>query len=198
MGHNLLKTVGIAAILSMPTTAFGDEVSSGNGVTPNVSTTDVVQAVTGNSVGVSRLFRDKRGVRVEIVTSGLDIDAVYTVWWVIFNDPNACATTPCGPADAMNPATIPGVMWADGFHASSAGIGSMTASLLENDVSGEQAPFAANTLQNAAKAEIHMVLKSHGLPAANIADIFRQVTTSEGGPACMACADTHFAIHQPQ
>ena len=197
MGRNLLKTVGIAAILSMPATAFSDEVNSGNGVTPNVSNSDVIRIDGGAVVvdGVSRLFRDKRGVRVEIVTSGLDTDAVYTVWWVFFNDPNACATTPCTEMDLMNPATISGVMWADGFHASSAGIGSMTASLLENDVSGEQAPFAANTLQNAAKAEIHMVLKSHGLPAANI---FAQVTTSEGGFACGACADTHFAIHQPQ
>jgi hypothetical protein len=45
--------------------------------------------------GAATLFRSKQEVDVRIATSGLDMNAAYTVWWVVFNRPAAC-TGGCG------------------------------------------------------------------------------------------------------
>ncbi|NNC38438.1 MAG: hypothetical protein EX271_07160 [Acidimicrobiales bacterium] len=206
MGRNILKILYAVALMSISTSAHADEVSSGNGVTPNVSTSNVwtfPENVPG-TVGISRLFRDKQSVSFEMTTAGLAPDAIYTVWWVIFNDPNACdgisfqlaSSQLCDENDLFNPATHPGLIWADGFQASAAGTGSFSATLLENDTTGDQ-PFASfgldNSLLNAAKAEVHVVLRSHGAPGIGGVDIVTQLTNYDIG--CSICVDTHFAAH---
>src|SRR5262249_38430404 len=50
------------------------------------------------------LVRTRDDVFATIHTSGLTPGNVYTSWFGIFNNPRACATRPCTPADLSNPA----------------------------------------------------------------------------------------------
>jgi len=56
----------------------------------------------------------QQAVDVRLATSGLDINAAYTVWWIVFNNPSAC-TGGCGADDLGNPATAASAFYAAGF-----------------------------------------------------------------------------------
>ena len=55
--------------------------------------------------GGGLLTRDRQTAHVAIAASGLDQNAAYSVWWVIFNKPKACANGvgACGAQDLMVP-----------------------------------------------------------------------------------------------
>lgn len=56
-----------------------------------------------NAVGSSQLVRTNAGLGCTYHTSSLPAGQVVTVWIVVFNNPGACATSPCSPADIGNP-----------------------------------------------------------------------------------------------
>ncbi|RME99360.1 MAG: hypothetical protein D6768_15195 [Chloroflexi bacterium] len=64
-------------------------------------------------VGKSTLERGNDNIKVKIKTKKLISNGVYTVWWVIFNNPAGCATTPCDLPDIGNPAAEVAIIWAD-------------------------------------------------------------------------------------
>ncbi len=115
--------------------------------------------------GSGTLLREKRGITVEVKTTGLEADSAYTNWWVIFNNPNECADS-CGGADFANPAVQGSVLYATGGVSDGSGNATFRAFLPVGLVrlnSGEDIrhPFGPG-LQDPQKAEVHYLIRSHG------------------------------------
>lgn len=113
------------------------------------------------------LTRKKNEVWARLALHGLEADAVYTVWWIIFNDPDSCAGGPgnCGGPDLG----IAGgsVINAAGFVTSSSGTANITAHLeARRPPAGlwVAPPLGQKGLLpgNGHGAELHMVIQNHG------------------------------------
>jgi hypothetical protein len=147
-----------------------------------------------NVVGHSNLVRNKHGVTMNIFTTELDPGAVYTVWWIIFNEPENCPEAGCSGADLGT--TNGAVIWATGHVVGNDGFVNLSAHLSEGDTSGDQPfPLPGNDvgLVDASKAEIHLVVRTHGDPIPG--SVYEQLSTFLGGCDDNTCADQQFAVH---
>lgn len=178
----------------------------------------------------STLSRYENGVMATLHTRELSPDDVVTMWWVIFNEPASCSEAcdlddiyifedgemvigESGPA--LNLAQIEAaqiaVLGATGSVISNDGEGHFSAVLMTGDSpnivfrpSDERAAQAASSdagvLQDPLKAEIHLVLRTHGPINPDALD--EQILTFNGGCAAEwpnePCQDVQFAVHQPQ
>lgn len=113
--------------------------------------------------GAATLLRSRQAVDVRLATSGLDINAAYTVWWIVFNNPSAC-TGGCGADDLGNPATAASAFYAAGFVTGMDGTANLSAHL-----SAGRLPQGIDVLLgsglmagNGHRAEIHLIIRSHG------------------------------------
>lgn len=161
----------------------------------------------------SRLIRTGDGIAMELRTNGLQPGGAYTVWWVIFNNPGACSAAPggdmsvpaCGEDDllaadgalAPNPLVRAAILWATGNVADAEGKAHFSAYLPEAATVGEV--VYGTGLEDARKAEVHLVVREHGMPDAM--RIHQQLNTFEPdvamGGFCEACTDVQFAVHLP-
>lgn len=115
------------------------------------------------------LHRDDTGVLMALRTTGLEAGAAYTVWWVVFNNPEACVAAPdetvrCGADDVERPETEPSILHAAGAVPAGRGDAYFGARLPVRDTSGCQAePHPCGKgLTKPMDAEIHLVVRSHG------------------------------------
>ncbi len=127
-----------------------------------------------------------------------------TMWWVVFNNPEFCATSPCGLDDLGNEDVAPSVVHATGQISGRNGSLQLVASLYETaegfgDLDTNTSLIGGPGLADSKKAEIHLVVRSHGAPIPGIVD--EQLTVfvdpgcqDVGGPN--VCEDLQFAIHQ--
>lgn len=140
----------------------------------------------------STLERTPDGVTLTIDTVDLAPDEAYTIWWVIFNHPEACSDGQCMAPDLSNPETAAMVSYATGAIADEQGRAHFTASLSKGDASGaldnaSGFPFElvepAPGLLNPLTAEIHAVIRTHG---AAMDDPAEQLSSFNGGcnPEC--------------
>lgn len=165
------------------------------------------------------LLRTRNNVRMTIKTSDLDPHGTYTVWWVIFNNPEECANG-CGMPDLFNDDVGGSVLYAAGHVIDGNGKGNFAGSLRKGDLRGCQPPWDAFdlTFVNGAGemdlcreglvdpegAEIHLVVRTHGERVPGMVN--DQINTFAGG--CTAdssfgagleeggndCADQQFAV----
>lgn len=149
----------------------------------------------------STLVRTSDAVTMTINTSGLEGGAAYTVWWVVFNNPENCThpipgvvsdcgegdLTPNGGDDSVNSS----VSWAAGHVIGKNGVGDFAGILKEGKARG-QVLFGPGLI-DAEGAEIHLVVRSHGQPIPG--QVVEQIHTFEKG--CLVCEDLQFAVHQP-
>jgi hypothetical protein len=167
-----------------------------------VQITEGLPPVAGSE---SRLTRDDDGLTLTVNTLGLQ-PAAYTVWWVVFNNPEFC-TGRCDPADLTNPAVDAAILYGTGKVVGEDGIGNFTAQLAEADtskVNPEHMPFPGSDkgLVDARKAEIHFVVRSHGPASNDPGTLNAQLTTFNGGCKTdtmngFACFDPQAGIHLP-
>ncbi|GJM33890.1 MAG: hypothetical protein DHS20C18_28910 [Saprospiraceae bacterium] len=180
-----------------------------------ISTAPIIDPINGNQViGEAGLFRYDGGISMRYITSGLAPGHAYTIWWVVWNKPEACIgyPGPCASDDfeAADQVEVE-IMYAAGAISGQDGRANFKAYLETNDANG-----SINTLfglpkfgglKNPMTSEIHLVLRSHG-PA--ISGQTHEQTSSYGGgcttnlpdftevPDQMGeCADIHFAVFQP-
>ena len=160
--------------------------------------------------GRSMLLRGNSWVQYNIHTTGLPPGA-YTVWAVTIDAPENCATRPCGEADVFeNPDTGVTIFWSDGGIVQSNGVGNFRARIHEGVLpDGEgQIGFPGNGLTNAQGAEIHLIIKYHGLVSDDPDVLYEQIHTLQGscdvganaydlGPFGIHCFDPQVAIHMP-
>jgi hypothetical protein len=158
-------------------------------------TVDVIDFTSGVSidsgVAVSNLVRTGHGVSMTIRTNMLD-PGTYTNWFVIFNNPGACASFPCTGPDLALPAVNGSVLFATGNVVGESGNGGFAAHLSEGDTTG--ALFGPGLLDSRA-AEVHLVVRYHGpvIPALMPA----QINSFGGGCFVFACVDVQAAVHLP-
>lgn len=145
----------------------------------------------------SQLVRGENTIAMELKTSGLEPKAPYTVWWVVFNNPQACSDA-CGEDDifgedgnmSLNEAASISILFADGAMSDGEGNGNFSGLLTENRPFGQVA--AGPGLTDTQNAEVHLVVRSHGELDASLA--YEQLSY---GKHCADCvfADEQFAIH---
>jgi hypothetical protein len=141
--------------------------------------------------GAANLTRTGEGISFRAYTTGLAPGA-YTVWIVIFNRPENCAAGPgrCMGPDLGNPAVEGSIVYGTGsivgmdmvanFH------GSLSAGAPPAGIQLNVPAGMANGLRDSRKAEIHLVVRSHG-PVSTTGNAVNQLSTFEA--TCVICAD---------
>jgi hypothetical protein len=125
-----------------------------------------------DTVGWARLHRSGNGARLSLKTTRLGPGSAYSVWWVIFNNPEACGDDGCDGGDFPNPEVEASVMNATGRVADENGnalfAAFLPAGLMHtNPDRGNVRQVFGPGLQNVAGAEIHIVVKCHGEASGN-------------------------------
>lgn len=221
MNNRIMRTVlAIVAVVGAVTALSAS--ASANEVTPITSEEPVLAfAAPEETVGTSTLTRTEDGVAMGLRTTGAAPREALTVWWVVFNDPDACSAPGCGSDDIFVDGDPAGPLdedqiaaadivaaYATGRKSSNQGTASFRASLAENEAPGTREIIFGDgaTLKDAAVAEVHLVVRSHGPAVAGQVDV--QTGSFAGGcdvflappavPSAVGeCADTLFSVHQP-
>lgn len=159
-------------------------------------------------VGSSTLTRTGSGIALDLHTTGLQAGHAVTVWWMVFNHPQACvsgATTDdpgdprCGMADMSNPAAGLSVLYAAGHVIDEDGVADFGAYLQEGDTDGALEGMALGLL-DAAAADVHLVVRDHG--PADPQMVVEQIHTFG---ACnpptppdkpLSCTDLQMSVHE--
>jgi hypothetical protein len=139
--------------------------------------------------GAGTLLRDEDGVELRFEMDGLDSNAAYTLWWIIFNNPDGCSDNECGADDVFpNGPADAGVRNASGFITGPSGTGNTTGELEVGPAPAGAAGFGQ--LNDSVGAEIHVVIQTHGRPLVGyVAD---QMT--KPGAACNKKCEDQFGI----
>ncbi len=147
----------LVVTLGMPLTASADSRSTYQ--TADFHTFPDGVGIVGSA---GTLFRSEKAVEVHLATSGLDTNSSYTVWWVVWNDPSACATNPCSLADLGGPGNS--VFYAAGFVTDGSGTANVTAHLNSGDLPAGITVLIPGGLDknNGFDAELLMSVQTHG------------------------------------
>lgn len=214
------KPLVVAAIAALITTGTAVAAASAN---PPTKSTESVQsfATPGVEVGTSTLTRTDTGMRLNLRTSGTAAKEALTVWWVVFNHPEACSAPGCGtddifvdgdPAGPLNEVQIESAdivaAYATGKVSSQSGHVTFSANLDADEPAGTREVIfgSGSTLKHVEGAEVHLVVRSHGPAVFEL--VQEQIGSFAGGcevflapPAVPTaegeCGDTLFAIHRP-
>lgn len=113
----------------------------------------------------ARLQRLDTGLVTRTDSAELTPGHVETLWWVIFNNPEECATAPCGLGDLFDPAVEAACLAADGAIAGGNGRASFQDRLAIGDVRDSCLPWFGGTdhgLIDPHGAEVHLMVHDHG------------------------------------
>ncbi len=170
--------------------------------------------VTGGS---TRLVRTENAVTSAFNTNSLVPGNTYTMWWVVFNNPEYCqhpmpGLSACGEGDLLlfggNPYISSSVLFAAGNIVGESGQASFGATLdVDQLPSGHGQHIWGPGLTDSEKAEVHLVIRDHGPEQPGLEE--SQVTSFGGGCTSVsdpsgtgpegpyACADVQFTTHMP-
>jgi hypothetical protein len=153
----------------------------------------------------SSLVTFEEGASVAIETAGLVPGHAVTLWWVVFNHPEACTHgsdgVRCGADDLAEAAVEPSVLGGDGHIVGPDGKGLFSSFLATGDTT---TAIEGAGLTNPRGADIHFVLRTHGPAQPGLLATQLQTfgggchdTTEElGTPGDYACANVQFAVHE--
>jgi hypothetical protein len=150
------------------------------------STQPVVQIWDGTPTGTSTLVRTDSGISASYHSSGLPAGQAVTLWFVVWNNPSACAPGPCGAVDLFTNLSAEGdFLFGSGHVIGTSGIGNFGAHLAVGDTTGSgfseigmlDRPIG---LTNPRGAQVALLLHSHG-PAVPGATLSSQVSSFTGG-----------------
>jgi hypothetical protein len=131
----------------------------------------------------SVLIRNRKGVWYYITTVGLVPNGPYTNWWVIFNHPELCSAPECGakdfPQNGGDPNVQASVLWATGRVADANGHATFSANLTADGTVPGFVIFGPGLLNP--RAEIHIIVRSHGAASTDPKVLENQLTTPKGG-----------------
>ncbi len=141
---------------------------------PATQQTEAVHAFPGPdgiepTDGSARLMRTDRGISFQMRSDSMTPGDVATVWYVIFDNPSACANADapegprCGLGDLFTPAAGVAVMWAAGSIVGEDGTANWAGRLGVGQLSVPHPAFdTGQSLTDARGAEIHLVIHTHG------------------------------------
>lgn len=172
--------------------------------------TDVLSFIDLSDQGDAWLLRTRRGVTARLRVAGLDAGA-YTVWWLIWNNPEACGADGCNDGDFGDPAIDVDIGYATGHVVSHHGTATFTANLTENEfLTGFPAEFgiaSGSGLIASDQAEIHLIVRSHGPKVPGLTaemthtfnggcvyDFPFELPLTYGTPGPNSCMDLLFAV----
>jgi hypothetical protein len=181
------------------------------------SVSDVLTFDDMTPVGSSRLTRNDGGVSYRVQTTGLEPGTATTLWIVIFNHPEHCATTPCGLPDLFVPEVMADVAYAAGNVIGGSGRATFAGRRDVGDdsgsIMGEWFGMPENGLADARGAEIHFIIRNHGPKIPGLVDEMISTFNAGCGPDAMegappvpeslgthgpnTCVDVQFAVHLP-
>ena len=118
----------------------------------------------------------------------------YTVWWVIFNNPEFCVDG-CGVDDLGILEVNASAFWATGAVVEDDNVGIFNAQLGENQLpTGDDRVLFGDGLTDSFEAEIHLIARTHGdvLPG----QVEQQITTFNGGCPPNECRNVQFAVFE--
>jgi len=173
-------------------------VASANAKAKTRETVRAALAPSDHSVlagGGSLLVRSADGVYMSAHASGLTPGDAVTAWFVFFNKPEHCATRPCTVADLGNADVQASLVNATGRIVGADGTVDVGAFRATGDGTNTE---SGPGLTEPFKAEIHLVLRSHGPALVDDADSLRQqLTMFLGGCPPNTCANMVVSIHEP-
>jgi hypothetical protein len=147
----------------------------------------------------STLRRTPNGISWTFKTNGLQPGHAYTVWVVVFNNPEACVGG-CGLDDLARPGVDATLAYGGGHVVGPSGEATFSGHLQVGDTSGFplDSPFVGLPgqhlgLVDAYKADIHLVIRDHGevIPG----QLSEQLHTFSGGSGVNTLANVQFAAH---
>jgi len=165
----------------------------------NLSSSNVYTFADMENVGTSKLVRNQNGVSFNVKTTGLDKGNAYTLWVVIFNNPEGCNDNGCNDDEFEDPALFAAagidVLHGAGSLAGGTGKATFSGNRSEGDNSGSIIGADSPGLIDSELAEIHLVVRDHGskIPGS----IQEQIGTFNGGCPPNSCEDIQFAVHLP-
>jgi len=145
--------------------------------------------------GAATLYRTANSLWLTVSTSDLDKKAAYTVWFVVWNDPLACATNPCSAADLGSGDSA--VIYGAGFVTGTDGTATVTAHLNAGPLAaGRESPLpGVLEVDNGFGAEVHVIVRSHGRTIPGQVD--SQIGSVGGACGTNTCIDQQAAIFLP-
>jgi hypothetical protein len=164
------------------------------------TTSDVVWMSDATKAGTSTLTRTGSGIALDLHTTGLQAGHAVTVWWMVFNHPQACisgASTDtlddprCGMADINNSAAGLSVLYAAGHVIDQGGAADFGGHLAVGDTD-RALPGMALGLLDAAAADVHLVVRDHG--PADPGRVDEQIHTI--GACNPTCTDLQMSVHE--
>ncbi|NJN83168.1 MAG: heme-binding protein [Caldilineaceae bacterium] len=137
----------------------------------------------------SMLVRSEDGIDVTVHTSGLTDGNAYTVWAMVFNNPEACSEEGCA-ASMDDPAVETALFYVTGDFVEDGDDANLSGFVAAGDSSidmmpgmmammGADAPEEGVGLLNPTGAEVHLILLDHGAPIEGIEE--EQITTMMAG-----------------
>ncbi len=155
-------------------------------VSPTQSSVHWLSDLSDVEGATAQLTRTRSSVSYSFRTTGLEKGHVVTMWWVIFNNPDACEnpipaiSADCGLPDLFNPDVRASVMGGDGHLVGESGKSTHAGHLREGEIITFHPAFVGTPgLLDAMGAEIHLVLRTHGPAIPGMIDEMR--TTFEAG-----------------
>ena len=155
--------------------------------------------------GATILIRDfdNKIITATVSTGALEPDWAYSIWLAVFNYPQYCITPgECGPADLEvnggNPSVKASVFWGGGLVADGSGSANTVFTLLKGKTKRELFAMSKDWgLQNFGGAEIHVVLRSHGV-AGIAGPVSQQIGTATEACPETGCKNEFASIHRRQ
>jgi len=214
VGENL-KTLGCLALLFVYSSVMAD----GHLMD---STTDRQAVFTFTSDpqetgGYSNLTRTDGMILIALEAAGLTPGNVHTLWWIVFNNPEACSED-CGENDIFDLANEFGGacdgLNCDGVVAAGIAIGNATGNVAKSDGTlefGARMPMGSNAdghqvlfgagfgpimlTSSPHDAEVHVIVQSHGQARGN-KQLMQQLSLVDSN-CTPRCADLQATIHKP-
>jgi hypothetical protein len=187
-------TVAVAAAVSLPAA------SAQRDRPPQRASHDVFWIWPGGAVtGTSTLTRTDTGISAVLHTSELSPGHAMTLWFIVFNNPSACASSPCSIEDLLlNPAVQGDFLIAAGNIVGGTGQAVFGGALQMGDSRGSGwieigNPDRAVGLLDPRHAEIHLAVHSHG-PALSGEELKAQISSYLGG--CQTFLGNQYGIAQ--
>ncbi len=202
----LALAIAISAAVAAPATAG----HSRNGAAPaSVSYGQVITLPIAESVPVANatsvMLRNRHGVTFSFRTTGLEPDTAYTLWVLVFNNPEFCIgsdTVKCAPPAGDSAPDTPieaSLVWGAGGISDGWGQLRLEGKLLEGEGGWSGFKAFGPGLNNSFKAEIHLALRRHG-SAEELHDLglLEEALTTPGacvGSPCGADKDVQGVVH---
>ena len=153
---------------------------------------DVFSFENNLSIENATAILERREDSVEFSLNTTLDSGAYTVWWIIFNNPEFCVDG-CGADDLEILEVNASAFWATGGIVGNDNLGSFNAQIGENQLpSGEDRVLFGEGLTDSFEAEIHLIARTHQEVIPEL--VQQQITTFNGGCPPNDCLDVQFAV----